>query len=87
LNPAWLPRLEASLLREQRRFSEALKRIDEALALDRRGELKGEILLSKSAILEILGDSEGSAEALAEAADLIDPHLEPRNALVLRFFG
>src|ERR1700681_1486335 len=85
LNPAWLPRLEASLLREQRRFSDALKRIDEALAVDRGGELRGEILLSKSAIFQILGDPEGSAAALAEAAPLIDSVREPRNAFGLRF--
>jgi tetratricopeptide (TPR) repeat protein len=85
LNPAWLPRLEASLRREQRRFSEALLRIDEALDLEADGELKGEILLSKSAIYQILGDPEGSAAALTEAASLIDPDREPRNALVLRF--
>jgi tetratricopeptide (TPR) repeat protein len=85
LNPAWLPRLEASLRREQRRFSEALRKIDEALALDAEGELRGEILLSKSAIFQILGDPEGSAAALAEAAPLIDPVREPRNAFGLRF--
>jgi tetratricopeptide (TPR) repeat protein len=85
LNPAWLPRLEASLRREQRRFSEALLRIDEALALEADGELRGEILLSKSAIFQILGDPGGSAAALTEAAPLIDPDREPRNALVLRF--
>ena len=85
LNPAWLPRLEASLRRGQRRFAEALRKIDEALALDTEGELRGEILLSKSAIFQILGDPGGSAAALAEAAPLIDPSREPRNALVLRF--
>jgi len=85
LNPAWLPRLEASLRREQRRFSEALRKIDEALALDTEGELRGEILLKKSAIFQILGDPEGSAAALAEAAPLIDPAREPRNAFGLRF--
>lgn len=85
LNPAWLPWIETALLREHRQFPEAQKRIDEALALDRGGELRGEILLSKSAILEILCDPEGSAAALAEAAPLIDPRREPRNALVLRF--
>jgi tetratricopeptide (TPR) repeat protein len=85
LNPAWLPRLEASLRRGQRRFPEALRRIDEALTLDKERELRGEILLSKSAIYQILGDPEGSAAALAEATPLIDPVREPRNALVLRF--
>ena len=85
LNAAWVPRLESSLRREQRRFPEALKRIDEALALDRGGELRGEILLKKSAIFQILGDPKGSAAALSEAAPLIDPDRELRNAFGLRF--
>ena len=84
LNQAWLPGLEAVLRRGQRRFPEALKRIDEALALD-PGELRGEILLTKSAIFQILADPEGSAAALSEAAPLIDPVRQPRNAFGLRF--
>ncbi|MFY9821204.1 MAG: hypothetical protein WAM82_07470 [Thermoanaerobaculia bacterium] len=85
LNEAWLPRLEASLRRDQRRFKEALSRVDEALARDRNGELKGEILLNKSVIFQTLGDAENSAAALSEAAPLIDPCREPRSALILRF--
>jgi transcriptional regulator with XRE-family HTH domain len=84
LNEAWLPGLEAALRRDQRRFPEALKRIAEALAID-RGELRGQILLSKSAIFQVLGNPEGSAAALAEAATLIDPAREPRDAFGLRF--
>lgn len=84
LNQAWLPGLEAALRREQRRFPEALKRIDEALALD-TGELRGQILLSRSAIYQILGDPQGSATALSEAAPLIDPARDPRNAFGVRF--
>ena len=84
LNPAWLPGLEAALRRDQRRFPQALKRIDEALLLD-TGEIRGEILLSKSAILHILGDPDGSAAALSEAAPLIDPSQEPRLAFGVRF--
>ncbi len=84
LNEAWLPGLEAALRRSQRRFPEALKRIDEALALD-PGELRGEILLNKARIHETLGDPESSTAALLEAASLIDPLKEPRSALVLRF--
>ncbi len=84
LNAAWLPGLEATLHRDQRRFPEALKRIDEALALD-PGELRGQILLSKSAIYQILGDPEGSAAALSEAAPLIDPVRRPRDAFGMRF--
>src|SRR5436309_1669935 len=41
LNAAWLPWIESSLRRDQRRFPEALKRIDEALALAQEEELKG----------------------------------------------
>jgi tetratricopeptide (TPR) repeat protein len=84
LNNAWLPGLEAALRRDQRRFPEALKRIDEALALD-PGELRGEILLIKARIHETLGDPESSTAALYEAAPLIDPGREPRNAFGLRF--
>jgi transcriptional regulator with XRE-family HTH domain len=83
LNRAWLPWIEAVLRRDQRRFLEALKRIAEALALD-PGELKGEILLSKARIHETLGDPEASTAALLEAAPLIDPRRESRNAWLVR---
>lgn len=84
LNEAWLPALESSLRRDQRRFPEALKRIEEALALD-RGELRAQILLNKSRLHETLGDPEASMLALLEAAPLIDPAQEPRDAFGLRF--
>lgn len=84
LNPAVPPWIEAAVRRAQRRFQEALKRIDEALALD-TGELRAKMLLSKSAILEILGNSAASAAVLCQAAPLIDSGREPRLALVLRF--
>jgi tetratricopeptide (TPR) repeat protein len=84
LNPAWLPGLEAALRRDQRRFPEALKRIEEALALD-AGGLRGEILLTKANIHDALGDPEGSTAALFEAVSLIDPAREPRLAFGLRF--
>jgi transcriptional regulator with XRE-family HTH domain len=84
LNAAMLPWIEAALRMDQHRFPEALKRIDEALAVD-AGELRGEILLSKSAIFQILGNPKGSAAALSEAAPLIDPVSQPRTAFGLRF--
>jgi len=84
LNEAWLPGLEAALRRDQRRFQEALKRIDEALALD-SGELRGQILLTKAQIHETLGDPETSTAALLEAAVLVNPSREPRNAFGVRF--
>jgi tetratricopeptide (TPR) repeat protein len=70
LNEAFLPWIEAALRRDQRRFPEALKRIDEALALD-AGELRGEILITKAGIHDALGDPESSTAALCEAAPLI----------------
>jgi transcriptional regulator with XRE-family HTH domain len=84
LNPAWLPGLEAALRKEQRRFPEALKRIDEALVLD-RGELRAQILITKSGILEALGNPDGSTEVLREAAPYIDVERDPRLAFSVRF--
>ncbi|HEX4966847.1 MAG TPA: hypothetical protein VF173_38920 [Thermoanaerobaculia bacterium] len=84
LNEAWLPWIESALRRAQRRFPEALKRIEEALALD-RGELRGKILMTKANLHDALGDTEASTAALYEAAPLIDPIREPRNAFGLRF--
>jgi transcriptional regulator with XRE-family HTH domain/tetratricopeptide (TPR) repeat protein len=84
LNKAMLPWIEAALFQDQRRFPEALKRIAEALTLS-AGDLTGEILLSKSVIFQILGDPQGSAAALAEAASWIDPISKPRAAFGVRF--
>ncbi len=84
LSEAWRPWIESSLRRAQRRFPVALRRIEEALTLD-RGELRGQILLSKSRLHETLGEPEASFSALYEAAPLIDSVREPRNAFGLRF--
>jgi tetratricopeptide (TPR) repeat protein len=84
LNPSLLPWIEGAVHRAERRFPKALKRIDEALALG-GAELRGKILLSKSAILEVLGDLEGTKAVLTEASPLIDTDREPGLALVLRF--
>jgi tetratricopeptide (TPR) repeat protein len=84
LNEAWLPWIEANLRRAQRRFPLALKKIEEALALD-NGELRGKILISKSLILKFLGDPEGSTAVLEQAIPLIDTTREPRLAFGLRF--
>lgn len=83
LEPAWLPGLEAALRNDQRRFPEALKRIDEALSLD-KGELRAQILIMKAKILETLGDPEGSTAILERAAALVDRQREPRLAFGLR---
>ena len=84
LNPAVPPWIEANLRRAQRRLAEARRKIDEALALD-GGELRAQILLSKSNILRRLDDPEGSTAVLLEAEALIDAHREPRLALIVQF--
>ncbi|HET9229442.1 MAG TPA: hypothetical protein VFR31_22370, partial [Thermoanaerobaculia bacterium] len=72
--------LEANIRLVQRRFPEARKRIEQALAAD-RGGLRGRLLLTKARILETLGDVEGSTEVLGEAIPHIDGGREPRAAL------
>jgi tetratricopeptide (TPR) repeat protein len=75
--------LEATIRKSQRRFPEARKRIEEALAAD-RGDLRGKLLLTKAQILGVLGDAESSTEALREAIPHIDEKREPRTALGAR---
>jgi hypothetical protein len=84
LDETWLPWIEAVFLRAKRRFGEALQKIDEALALD-KGDLRAQILVSRSRIFEALGDPEASTAALLEAEPLIDVHKEPRLAFGVRF--
>jgi tetratricopeptide (TPR) repeat protein len=84
LDAVWVPWIEATLRAAQRRFPEALRRIEEALEED-RGDHRSQILLSKARILGALGDAEKSTEALQEAAPLIDINQQPRTALGVRF--
>jgi transcriptional regulator with XRE-family HTH domain len=84
LETFWLPGLEAALLKDLRLFPEALRRIEEALALH-QGSRRAEILLVKAGVLEALGDSAGSSEVLREAALLIDPDRNPRLAFGVHF--
>jgi tetratricopeptide (TPR) repeat protein len=75
--------IEATVRKAQRRFPEARRRIEQALAAD-RGSLRGKLLLSKAQILGVLGDFEGSTEVLGEALPYIDEEREPRTALGVR---
>jgi transcriptional regulator with XRE-family HTH domain len=79
-----LPDLEASLHRDQRRFAQALARLESALALAPREE-KGRILLKKAATFEQMGEAERAVETLQEAAPLIDGKREPHRLFALRF--
>jgi transcriptional regulator with XRE-family HTH domain len=84
LNPAVVPWIEAAVRKDQREFRVALKRIDEALMLD-QDQLRAKILITKSGILDALGDPEGSTAVLTEAAALIDVRKDPHLAFYLRF--
>jgi tetratricopeptide (TPR) repeat protein len=84
LDETWLLWFEAVLRRAQRQFAEALRLIEEALAAD-QGELRAQILLSKSHILETIGDPARAIEAIWQAAPLIDAQRQPRLAFGLRF--
>jgi tetratricopeptide (TPR) repeat protein len=82
-NEAMVLGLEATSRKSQRRFPEARKRIEEALAAD-RGDLRGKLLLLKAQILGALGEVEASTEVLREAIPHIDEKREPRSALAAR---
>lgn len=82
LNQAILPWIEAALHRDERELSQALERIEEALALD-SGELRGKILLTKANIHKALDDPEASTSAVLEAVPLLDVEREPRLAWIV----
>jgi len=84
LNEAVVLALEADLRRDQRRFAEALGRIEEALEAD-GGGLTGKLLLTKAQILESLGEISSSTATLEKALPWIDPEREPRLAYGVRF--
>jgi transcriptional regulator with XRE-family HTH domain len=83
LNEALVLGLEANLLRAERHFGEARKLIEEALRFDRSG-ITASLLFTKARVLEGMGDLQGSAATLEEAARRVDTRLEPRLAQGIR---
>jgi tetratricopeptide (TPR) repeat protein len=84
LDEARLIAMKAALRREQRRFDEALRLLDQALALDKHAALRGVLLLSKSKALEEAGDAAEALTVLRSAGAFIDPVAEPRLFLCYR---
>ncbi len=80
----WVLWIEATIRDAQRRFPEARKRIEQALAAD-LGELRGKLLLTKAQILVALGEVEVSTEVLREAIPHVDEKREPRTALGVHY--
>jgi tetratricopeptide (TPR) repeat protein len=75
LDPGLLFELDASLCRAERRFGEALDRLEEALRVGRRPE---RYLINKGFTLEVMGDYGPALEALLKAEPRLDRAAEPR---------
>jgi tetratricopeptide (TPR) repeat protein len=75
LDPGRLLDLEASLRRDQRRFGEALARLEEALRI---GRCQGRYLINQGFTLEVMGEYERAIETLLQADPLIDRKVQPR---------
>lgn len=85
LDASLLPDLEASLRREQHRFSEALDLIDQARKASGGGVTEFRLLLQKEHVLSRMGDHEGALAVLDEAKPLIEKVNEPRLLSVFYF--
>ena len=75
LDPGRLLDLEASLRREQRRFTEALTLLDQAVKVSRFPE-RG--LINKGFTLEVMGEYELAVKILERVLPLVDQKTEPR---------
>jgi tetratricopeptide (TPR) repeat protein len=82
LDPGRLPDLEASLRRAQRRFTEALALLDEALAI---GRSPARVLVQKGFTLEVMGEYERAVETLLQATPLVEAQWDPRLEYMCRF--
>ena len=80
LDPGRLLHFEAALRRDQRRFDEALARLDEAGALSHPERA----LVSKGFTYEVMGEYERAIESLLQAAPLVDRMADPRQRNILR---
>jgi tetratricopeptide (TPR) repeat protein len=87
LLPEWrLLDLEASLRREQRRFSESLGLLDRARAASGGDPAAAaRILLNKEHAFELMGDIQGALAALAEAAPFVEASEDPRLLFAFHF--
>jgi tetratricopeptide (TPR) repeat protein len=82
LDPGRMLDLEASLLRDQRRFDEALACLDEVVALGRSPE---RALIQKGFTLEVMGDYERAIETLVQAVPRVERAGDPRLSYMLTF--
>jgi transcriptional regulator with XRE-family HTH domain/tetratricopeptide (TPR) repeat protein len=87
LLPEWrLFALEASLRRDQRRLSEALKLLEQAKGAAAGDPIAfGRILLKKENVLLLMGNSRNALVTLVEAAPFVEASGDDRLLLALRF--
>jgi tetratricopeptide (TPR) repeat protein len=82
LDPGRMLDLEASLLRAQRRFDEALACLAEAEAVGRSPE---RALIKRGFTLEVMGEYERAIETLVRAEPLVEQSGDPRHSYMLLF--
>lgn len=83
LNEARVLGLRASLVRAQRRLTEALELLDQALAVDRAGEARY-LLLNQAKLFEEMDDFGRAVKTLRKLAPLIESEGETRLLFVLK---
>jgi tetratricopeptide (TPR) repeat protein len=82
LDPGRILELEASLRRDQRRFDEALRLLDEAEKVGRSPE---RVLIKKGFTLEVMGEYERAVQALQKAAPFVQRRSDPRLENILHY--
>ena len=82
LDPGRMLDLKVSLCRDERRFEEALRLLDEAREVS---HCPGRILINKGFTLEVMGEFERAAETLLQAEPLVERLGDPRLLYMLRF--
>src|SRR5262249_32247719 len=82
LDPGRLLNLEGALLRDQRKFEEALAKLAEAAAVSRAPELA---LIQMGFTLEVMGEYDRAIEVLLQAEPLVERRGDPRLLYMLLF--
>jgi len=75
LDPGRLLNLEGALLRDQRKFEEAIDKLAEAASVSRAPELA---LIQKGFTLEVMGEYERAVQTLSEAKGLVERKADSR---------
>ncbi|HEV7672564.1 MAG TPA: hypothetical protein VGS22_28940 [Thermoanaerobaculia bacterium] len=83
ISEARLLSLEASLCRDQRKFSDALARLDRALLITPDSTARARLFLKQGSVFEQAGDFEGSIRSLEQVQNL-EPSCSDRDLMIAR---